>query len=79
MGDVKITVVSGDDWEGIFAGDQLAAEGHHIRMQELVKVMQDHDSLHVEFLLLSQDGCDWLAEIGSFPSLRLIPDRYLVK
>lgn len=57
---MKYALVHGDDWEGLYIDGQLQMEGHHIRLEELLKVL----GVEMEFIEPDQD---WIEEHGRLP------------
>ncbi|RNB59389.1 hypothetical protein EDM57_04400 [Brevibacillus gelatini] len=73
----KLWLVKGDDWEGLFNNGLLIDESHEILKSELVRYMQEYNTLDVEFLWLNNDGIEWLHDVGSLPlKFDEIPEEY---
>jgi hypothetical protein len=67
MGENNLTLIIGDDWEGIYHDGLLIYEGHEVQRRELVNLMKSHETFNVEFKALNDMGIDWLHEEGSLP------------
>ena len=60
--DMKITIVDGDDWIGIYKDGNLVYEDHSITSCELLKIV---DIAH-EF---KEADYEWIGNLGNFPKL----------
>ena len=56
----KVTFVDGDDWEGVYIDGKLVAEGHHVRIDELLQLLGINGEQ-----IYADDA--WLADRGSLP------------
>ncbi len=59
-----ITLVRGDDWEGIYVDGKLMTEGHSIEISEAIWIGINHKATKVETKF-----CDlgWLHDEGNLP------------
>jgi len=58
----KITLVDGDDWQGLYVNGELVTQGHSIRAQDVCEV------LGADYAFVSADY-EWLDERGALPEL----------
>lgn len=56
----KITLVQGDDWQGLYADGSLLDEGHEITIKQLC------DAMGIECEVVTPDQ-EWLEDRGSLP------------
>jgi hypothetical protein len=56
----KVTFVDGDDWEGLYIDGKLDTEGHHVRIDDLLRL------LGIDGQQIYADDA-WLAERGNLP------------
>ena len=67
---MKITLVNGDDWEGIYIDNELMMENHSLHLGRTLKLIQDKMSGRMDKIEhLSEivaDG-EWLEERGCLP------------
>ena len=56
----KITLVRGQDWEGLYADGTLLDEGHEITVKQLCDAM----GIECEVVTPNQE---WLEDLGSLP------------
>lgn len=76
--DNRLTLVSGDDWEGLFHKGELLDEDHSIQRKTLVRYMRELKTLDINFVDLNDEGIEWLHENGSFPKyFSEIPENYM--
>jgi hypothetical protein len=61
----KLTLVRGDDWEGIYIGDALKTEGHSIALTEAIAIAIEHK---VTGITTVNADLDWLHSEGNLPS-----------
>lgn len=59
--EVKI-LTNCDDWEALFVNGKLVDQQHKIRIQDLVQ----YNPMNLERVELSNEGCEWLYDHGSF-------------
>jgi hypothetical protein len=57
---VDVTIVWGEDWEGLYIDGELKAQGHLISAKDVL------DALGLELDEIEADG-DWLGERGDLP------------
>jgi hypothetical protein len=60
----KLTIVHGDDWEGIYVGDDLQTEGHSIALAEGIAFAIEHKVTGVTTMFAD---LDWLRREGRLP------------
>jgi hypothetical protein len=60
----KFTIVSLDDWEGLYYKGKLIEEGHEIRRSELVHLMKKHQVWDVDFEYLDAEGEELVQDSG---------------
>jgi len=76
----KLTFINGDDWEGVFINGVLKYEGHNISIWKFAEIAQEYNTLNFEFLLINEDGLEWLSDVGSFPTkFTEIPRQFIEK
>ena len=61
----QITLVKGDDWQGLYINDKLVMEDHSITGHDIMRLMlyQVFDSSETLF-----PDLDWLDSLGSYPA-----------
>jgi hypothetical protein len=57
----KLTVVTGDDWSGLYVDGEWMAEGHHVEAEDVCRAL----GISVDFLEAHQE---WLDRRGALPS-----------
>jgi hypothetical protein len=62
----KMTIVRGDDWEGIYINDKLMREGHSVEPFDAVKLAIEHG---VSSVASEYCDLDWLHAAGNLPDL----------
>ncbi|OPH61892.1 hypothetical protein BC351_01225 [Paenibacillus ferrarius] len=67
MGEKVLTLVSGDDWEGLYYDGKLIEEEHTIQRKTLVDQMKHYTTFNVEFKTINSVGMEWLQDEGSLP------------
>ena len=72
----NITLVksSDGDWEGLYLDNELYAENHSLRLEDVFEIINDH---HISEAKSFEVDCDWLVEdqCGLLPNLLSdIPD-----
>ncbi|EGL19835.1 MULTISPECIES: hypothetical protein [unclassified Paenibacillus] len=78
MGENKLTLISADDWEGLYYDGMLIFEEHELQKEELVKFMRSVGTLNVDFKSLNYLGLRWIREVGSLPGdISEIPNEYI--
>jgi hypothetical protein len=56
----KVAFVDGDDWQGVYIDGKLQEQGHHIRIDELLRLLGiDGEQIYADD--------DWLAKRGGLP------------
>lgn len=60
----QITLVKGDNWQGIYINDRLVMEDHSITGDDIMRLMLYRVFDHSETLFPDQD---WLDSIGNYP------------
>ncbi len=60
----KLTIVRGDDWEGIYVGDALKTEGHSISLAEGIVIAIEHRVTGITTVFAD---LDWLHNEGRLP------------
>ena len=74
----NLTLISGDNWEGIYHNGLLIYEGHEIGRKYLVDYMKTFQTFDVEFIWLVDGGDAWLENEGCYPARYLdIPMQYI--
>lgn len=59
---MKLELVVGDDWEGLYVDGRLACEGHSVTLQDLARVVG------LQLVCSDVDG-QWLDDQGQLPEL----------
>jgi len=57
-----LTIARGDDWNGLYVGEDLVNEGHSFSMLEIAKTAMTCGEVVQKYVNLG-----WLSERGSFP------------
>lgn len=58
---MKITIVLGSDWEGVYHGDWLIDQGHSVQLRDVL------EALRYEVEVRSADE-KWLESVGGLPN-----------
>lgn len=61
----SITIAQGEDWTGIYADEELVAEGHQIALDKAMTIAVEYD---VADITVRWVNSEWLADEGSLPA-----------
>lgn len=65
---MELRLVSGDDWEGLYVGNELYAQGHEIQIEKVFEAFKEYNGkLSGEWTSEWVDQ-EWLEERGSLPT-----------
>ena len=58
---MKITIVDGDDWKGLYIDGKLKLQGHSLYVTDVIEALTGSrpESFEVDF--------DWMYEVGQLP------------
>ena len=74
VGPKAITILSVDDWEALYVGNEQVASGHRIGRRELIRVMKEANSFDVSEYEVVGESAKKCFESGNLPEgLYLIP------
>jgi hypothetical protein len=73
----SVTIVLGDDWQGIYVDGQMYYQHHHVRHDDWVKIINTYQPTIAFWRTLNDDGLHWLETVGEFPERFVdIPTQY---
>ena len=68
---MKIRIVTGDCWEGMYIDGQLVTEGHSVTAFDALSIVQSYQEIHckmtVEEVVITIADQDWLEDRGGLP------------
>jgi hypothetical protein len=62
---MKVDLVSGDDWSGLYIENKLMMENHSLNVSRVLQLLSDHGII-AGFKEITADE-DWLEERGRLP------------
>lgn len=67
MTDINLTIISGDDWEGVYKDGKLYVEGHSVQLIDVLDMLKDCGPITSINYKTEYPNMDWLNDMGSLP------------